>query len=468
MDDLRGLRAAPLYRTSRGLSGGQDPDNQKPKVKGYISDHGMREVEGYTKAVSAFSDPERWARTFAEILADYKAGKFDVLVFLRAERFSRRAFEGMGRFFDLKRAGVRVLSVEDPEFAEIGESRKFPMTRLSMKLEIAEEDSRVKSERVRDGHARVDANAAWRSRPPAGYEIRGEKFAHYLAHGPRAEEIRKALNALAEGKSVNWVTGARGTHKGITTLSTKQIHRIAHNSAYATGRFRVAEGKYHQAKPLVSMDVLLRAQRGIKSRQGVKDLTPWPLEDFSGLLTCDCGLIMYRSRKYWNDKPYYYYKDAASHTANMGKVHSQLDREVARKPLVMRTVMSYHGEGSQAGELRAVEELIESFNVMEGDVQDLIELRKRRDDLKSGDVEPAGLKPVRTTENYSRLWREWNHEQRRQSLIDGEMKVIVHRSPVRIETSYPYATGEGVVSWTQGQAVRDRGSDGVPSIRSQL
>jgi DNA invertase Pin-like site-specific DNA recombinase len=435
--DLRTKRAAPLKRTSRGRAAGQDPENQTEKISAYIRRQGMREVEGYVKAASAFSG-DRWPDTFKQILADHKAGKFDVLVFLRAERFSRQAQRGMRLMFELADAGVTVRSVEDREFEELDQRGTFPMTRLSMKLEIAEQDSYVKSERTKDGHKRGDDGLSPRGRPPAGYRITGEKFEKKIVPGELASAVTRLITSVSDGVSLTRAARDNG-------FSRPTASKIVANDAYSAGYWRVQahDGRVldFPCPPLVPRDVHLRAQDLTKARKGERAARNQSAEergDYGGAVWCWCGLRRYHATTKKRGKVYHYAKCGAGHSVNAGYLTAEVNRKLSAVTEV-RITKEYRGAGPRAGELADVQRAIEEWSAATGDVDELVNLRAARDELlASGEAEGEYVRQVRGAVSYGEFWQSLDHAGRLAVLRSGEVAVVVERDG-NVRVTYPAA-----------------------------
>lgn len=434
---LSGKRAAPLKRTSRGRSGGQDPENQTERISTFIRELGMYQVSGWTKAASAFTDGDtHWTRTFNEIKAAFDRHEFDVVVVLRAERFSRRAKRGLRILWDLEDAGITVLSVEDEEFSP-DRKGSFPLTRLAMKLEIAEEESTVKSHRTREGHAKGDRAGSPRGRVPTGYVLIGGKREKSIVKSDRADGVAEFIETVAAGKSVR-------ESRVFAGVSQATASKIIANDAYSIGYWQVKSSDGRTLKfdcpPLVTRDVQLRARAVAASRAGERSgrrTNAIEREDFSALVRCHCGRKLYVTNA--GDTRYTYYKCERGHTAPEPKVTREINRQMSASR-VLRAEKVYEGAGAGHRELSAIETEIAAFDPASGDLERLAWLRARRTELEeSGTAEPENVRLVSSSTAYGRLWAAASHAEKLAILASGELKVEVTEAK-EVEVKYLWAT----------------------------
>jgi len=107
MTKLIRRRAAIYLRVSRG---GQSVENQRPSVKRLAKNRKLRVVATYEENVSA----ARARPEFAEMMAAAHRSEFDVLLVWALDRFGRSMTINLNAVLQLDRAGVEVVSVQEP------------------------------------------------------------------------------------------------------------------------------------------------------------------------------------------------------------------------------------------------------------------------------------------------------------------------------------------------------------------
>lgn len=315
--DLTGKVAASLRRVS---SRGQDEDNQEAPIHGYVLSRNMTRGPDYPLKASASKG--KHAPVIARIIADAKAGLFQVLVIRAVDRLDRRgALYAWPIIADLMDAGVPVLSVAEPELERI---REDPMAEaiIGVKIAIARQEILQLRRRIRDGHDRIDAAGKFRGSPPAGYSVQGPEYARYLEPDFAQDEDRPVRRRRIQAADVTQAitdasTGTStlklGARLGVTADGMAMIIR---NLVYSTGRYEVRSAcrtcpacergdacttprvLVHRCSPLIDkpeVQQLAIASLGIRRKGDNVSSRAIRKQDYSGALFCPvCGGTLYR------------------------------------------------------------------------------------------------------------------------------------------------------------------------------
>lgn len=311
--------AAMLRRVS---SRGQDEDNQMAPIKECIGKRGMHVGPDYHLKASASKG--KHAGLIAQIIADAKAGLFDVLVIRAVDRLDRRGARYAWRIIgDLMDAGVPILSVAEPELERV---KTDPMAEMmiSIRIALAREEIRKLKQRIKDGHDRIDAGERFRGAVPAGYSVQGPKYARYLVKdtgqeedAPRkrrrylATEIVQALTDASTGTSVLKLSLRLG-------MDPASVCLLIRRPVYSTGRYEVRSAcgtcmtcsngssdpctspatVVHRCEPLVKPEVQEAAIASMEARHTGDNANSRAIrkEDYSGAVFCGrCAHKLYRN-----------------------------------------------------------------------------------------------------------------------------------------------------------------------------
>jgi putative DNA-invertase from lambdoid prophage Rac len=191
----------------------QDASNQVTELCTLAARRGWTVVEIDSTTASAWRGDHR--RELDRVVADARAGKFDVLLVWALDRLSREGpLETLQIVDRLARAGVQVVSLQEPWTEATGELRDLMVALVGW---VARWESRRRSERTRAGMERARAEGKRIGRPPRPPvethrrwpETRDLVLAGVLtsAEGARRLRVRRVDFAAA-------IKAARGVQKG--------------------------------------------------------------------------------------------------------------------------------------------------------------------------------------------------------------------------------------------------------------
>lgn len=268
---MTNLRAAAYLRvSSAGQRDRQTIDGQRRDVPAYITSMGWTLAGIYEDdGRSAWTGKLEARLGYARMIADARAGRFDVVVVAAVDRLTRsedpaERAEIVGR---LTRAGVKIAIVG----AGIQDPRSLAGDLfLSVMGAIAAAESRIKSERTIAGHI----TAASRGRKPRGrtpYGLRYDQATGAWSVDPeRAEAIREVFRRTAAGDSTSVIARdleLAGYDRPRGRWDATQVHAIVASDVYI-GRFvvDVERDLAVAVPPIVDRDLATEARASLFAR----------------------------------------------------------------------------------------------------------------------------------------------------------------------------------------------------------
>ncbi len=188
------------------------------------------EREGHT-IVQSYSDPGAKSYTlarpiFQQLLADARAGQFDIVAVGRFDRFSRIQEQAAVATYQLKQCGVKVISVTQPVPDGAVGTMMTNMYHFASELELENIRARLwtgKRKRVRSGMLPPLPY------PKYGYQFAGEKKERYVPHPVNADLVRRIFALYGSGQTLRSIAQTF-TKEGIPTPSQAVV---ADGYAYA-------------------------------------------------------------------------------------------------------------------------------------------------------------------------------------------------------------------------------------------
>ena len=175
--------AATWLRVSTGH---QDSDNQAPDVDRFTTHHGYEVAWTYTVSDSAWNggrDGGEYKRVLQQALDDAHAGKFSVLVVWALDRITREGAEGALRIIrQFRERGCIVVSVKE---SWLNSSPEVQDVLVAFAGWMAQQESDRRSERIRAGLARRQAQGKPIGRQPGSADKKPRKRSGYVARWER-------------------------------------------------------------------------------------------------------------------------------------------------------------------------------------------------------------------------------------------------------------------------------------------
>lgn len=325
-------KVAAIY--ARYSSDRQREDSIEIQVRecsSFIERHGWQLGEIYTDyAISGTSTQGRSG--FARCIADGETRKYDVLVYLKTDRFARNVADSRTYKERLSAAGVELWSVREGQQTDAPES--FLMS--SMTEMFAEYYSRELAVKIKGG---IDQNA--RHCRASGVRIFGydvDEDDHFIINESEAALVRRAFDMYLNGHASGDIAAELNAHGALTRWgnpwSAQSVLKMLRREAY-TGRYSYAGHVVEGGMPAIidkSTFDMAQARRASRSRgRSWAKMSDYVL---TGKLRClQCGEPMVgQSAHGRSGKRYEYYccvnKRVGSGGCGLRVRADELDREV--------------------------------------------------------------------------------------------------------------------------------------------
>jgi DNA invertase Pin-like site-specific DNA recombinase len=426
-------RARRFLRVS---SASQDEAMQEPDVDRYIAGNGLDcdktdKTETYRLRASASKGRHQWL--LDKVLADARAGQFDVLVAWLPDRLERRgAFRSIHWLQEVMDAGVRVVFAEPTRGPRYDLDTPRGQEELARAASYAAEETELRTTRTEAGRKLAKSNGGMLTIPPWGYDITGAKH-------------HKQFEATDAGREWIRVVFDRAPHMSLRTLrdslaGTPLAGRTAaglalmiRNKTYLGYVMDAAGKEIGRCEPLVSVTAWNKANDALENRPHSGGRPKYPSALLAGVITCPRdGRHMYRT----SAARYSYYKcdkrdggcgalvNLAAADRLMVAAMADLDEEImvrtliepghdwsediAKTELELRQLASrgldYEAEDMRRAELRA----------------ELVRLRDLPATADVWDDKSTGVK-------YSAQWSGLGESERRQWLLDKGIRVYASK-----------------------------------------
>jgi DNA invertase Pin-like site-specific DNA recombinase len=450
MTDLQGLCAARLLRVS---TTGQDEDNQEQPTREFIAEKGMTEGPVY-KLHGVSARKGRQVKAVQELLEDHKRHLWDVLVIRNISRLDRRGpMRGWALIGELADAGVRVVSVADPELEKAigGDTTSEMMVSLKLSMARAEVDDR--RGKVNDAMRRIDEAGGFRGSVPAGYMVTGDKYGKKLVpdlanqRGKGSfDDIAQAIRDAGTGTS----TLKLGARLGMTADA---VGKMLRNTTYSTGLYVVTRENgtkvAHRTTPAVDPDEQARAIAALEARKtGDFVSTRINRDDYSTALFCwACLSSKGRMQRYFGGRKIKQdgtYSDPVRRyrcmNSECGKSVRADDADLATDELMLSQPIPWmelvHVPGNDhAAEQERVKLELDALSGRglsdEEEDAERQRLRAERDRLTTLPIVRPSTKVVWGSKKWSDHWRELDPDGRRTWLRGGAFRVIVRSADDR-------------------------------------
>lgn len=226
-DQKNSLEAQKAYYLNKFNSEGYNPakvgllykkGGVKEKINGIFADEG----------ISGTSYKRREAFKSMIEYAEKKA--FDVIYVKSVSRFARSVEDGTRIIKDLKEIGVAVI-FEDCNLNSLDSKSEFE---INLRMMLAQEESRNKSENVKWGMIRLYERGGWNGTAPYGYDVNNGFLAINEAE---SEVVRKVYDLfINEGNGVGKIARDLNDNGVLTRTGVKwsqqQVTRILENEIY--------------------------------------------------------------------------------------------------------------------------------------------------------------------------------------------------------------------------------------------
>ena len=261
---------------------------------------------------------------FNKMIEDALLHKFDVIFIEDVTRFSRSTEDGLKIVKDLREKGVEIVFKKE-NLSSLDTAKEFE---LQLRLSLSQEESRMKSARMKWAFNRIHQNGGWNGTPPFGYIAKGGKLyvneeqaktvklifdMYSTQHIPPkkiADELNKKniptqKNSLWQPTMISKILDNR------IYVGTIINHRQESDDITRKTRINIPESEQiiiqNEELRLISDEVfnLTQIERARRREEFFKGNIPKSEHLLSGLLFCDfCGGIFRRKRRHTKAESY--------------------------------------------------------------------------------------------------------------------------------------------------------------------
>jgi site-specific DNA recombinase len=233
MTQATDIAAASLLRVSTFAQAteGTSLDTQAEANEGFIGAHGWRFVQHYVEDEGVSGAKEEQDRPdVARLLADVRAGRVQVVVVYKVDRYARDTLTFLQSIKQIEAAGAMLLSASEPWDATTPAGR---LQRTMLAVFAGFEREQI-IERTSRGLRAVARMGYWPGGPPpygfAVEPVEGTKHKRLAVNEVEARAVRLAVDMLIEGKTTQEVAdrlnaedaprrkAARWTHAGVRRM----------------------------------------------------------------------------------------------------------------------------------------------------------------------------------------------------------------------------------------------------------
>lgn len=200
----KGTRAAIYARFSSHNQRSESIDIQVEKSREYCADNGLDVVRVYSDYAQTGRDVKRVE--FQRMMEDAKRGIFDYVVIYKVTRIMRNRDEMALARIRLRKAGVEILYAGE----SLGEGSTRVLN-LGMLEVLAEWESAIDSERIRDGIQKNAARGMANGRTHYGWDI---VDGYYQINERESAVMHRMKNMLCSGSTVAEITRAVAGERG--------------------------------------------------------------------------------------------------------------------------------------------------------------------------------------------------------------------------------------------------------------
>ncbi len=275
-------RAAIYARFSSHNQRSESIEIQVENSTRYCEENGLDVVRVYTDYAKTGRNTDR--AQFQKMMEDARHGLFDYVVIYKVTRIMRNRDEMALARIMLRKAGVEILYAgEDIASGSSG------VLQLGMLEVLAEYESAIDSERIRDGIQKNASRCMANGRTLYGWDIVEGK---YRVNDREALVLRKMKNLLFSGSTVADIVRAVSNERSRNgkpfnqDTVTKLLKRPQNGGTYNYAG-HVVEGGMPELWPKIEQDMIMSMLSKSRPRRRIDHEREWPL---TGKLYCEkCG-----------------------------------------------------------------------------------------------------------------------------------------------------------------------------------
>jgi site-specific DNA recombinase len=225
--------------TGRQAEFGFSLDEQRGQINRFCNSQGLTLLDLYQDSCSAKKGFKRPKFDQLLTLLINKKLKFDYLIVIKFDRFSRNLVDAIAMYYTLKSYGVKIYSLSEGEF-DLSDPAKYFTTIIQQAS--AEHDNLMRAKTTRDGMRQAQKEGRWISTAPKGYKkdrsVRGTPM---LIKNEDSILIEEGFRLFAMGAYSIDEVRRRLNQKGLV-CSKNNFNNILRNVAYI-GKIALKETK---------------------------------------------------------------------------------------------------------------------------------------------------------------------------------------------------------------------------------
>lgn len=308
---LEGMRRVALYTrvsSDEQAKHGLSLAAQLETLQAYAKQNKLHIVDVYTDEGISARKPYKKRPEFMRMLSDVEAGKIDLILIIKLDRF----FRNVGDYYEVARIldahNVAWIATEEEYDTTSANGRLYLNVRLSMAQDEADRDS----ERIHFVfEGKKQRREVLTGGVPLGYKIKDK---HLVIDDDEAEKVRAIYAHYIDFRSIG-ATARWGREVLGLSSDTITFRKILKNRVYIGERHGVKDF----CEPIIERDQFARVQELMLARsQRNSSTAPKNIYLFSGLLRCaECGASMHatttRGHKYYRCRKNETYYGACAH-----------------------------------------------------------------------------------------------------------------------------------------------------------
>ena len=301
-----GITRAALYTrvsTDEQARHGLSLDAQLETLKQYAKENGLHIAGIYSDEGISARKSYKKRPAVIRLLGDCGAGKIDVILFIKLDRWFRNIADFYEVQSQLDKCGVQWIATEEEYDTTTANGRLH----LNIKLSIAQDEADRTSERIRFVFdAKKKRGEAITGSLPVGYKIVDK---HLVIDEQAAVRVREAckryLNTHSIGATARWYSQEYGV-----PMTAGTIKRMLTNTLYIGEAYGVKD----YCPAIIDRETFQRMQEMLFERSPRNSTVPKRVYLFNGICFCaECGKSMHgnnsRNRNYYRCRRHEEYRD---------------------------------------------------------------------------------------------------------------------------------------------------------------
>jgi DNA invertase Pin-like site-specific DNA recombinase len=258
---------------------GQDEKNQLPEVTAWCEKHGYDVAVQYVvHGKSAHKGNKAFDKAWAKVIKDMLTKKITVLVVWKLDRMDRK-LQTFQMLAEVIEAGGRVEFSSQPQLNDL--TTMGSRINLKIQEEMAYEESKIKSDRIKIANVTIRTNGGNPGRAPWGYKSVGQKYSKTLEPTEDGRRlVPEIFERVAKGDSLQKVADWLAVETD-RTWWPRRLAWMIRNPTYRGHRIDANGVTVHICEALVDAALWARANKTLTAKPGKRG----PISGESAMLT---------------------------------------------------------------------------------------------------------------------------------------------------------------------------------------